>query len=190
MKKIINKTISAMSKGISISISAFLFTGINSVYAGTVTASPKTTATISSTCNLSVTNISFGNYNPAGGDVSTQGSINLLCTKGTSVSIGMERNPGVDTVNCPNYSLSFCYANGVRYMSDSASHALYYEIFASNNFSTSTVIPGPGWFTGNSYITTKATGATQSISFWGALSGNQWVNPGNYSDTVTAIVTY
>lgn len=166
----------------------FCFSNIN---AQTIlTTSTKTSAQINSTCTISATNINFGTYIPTNGDYTSQGTFNLLCTKGTSVSIGTERNPGVDTSNCPNLNLHFCYANGVRYMSDSKGNPLYYNLFQSSTMNSTTVIPGNSWYVGNSYITTKATGVIQNIPFFAGLAGGQYSSPGSYSDTVTATVNF
>lgn len=186
-----NQHINKITKTIiTILLTLIINTLSNQSFATTITASSKASAKINSFCTISATNINFGTYTPNNGDVVTQGTFNLLCTKGTSVSIGTERNPGVDTANCPNGNLSFCYANGVRYMNDGKGNALYYNLFQSSTLNSNTVIPGASWFVGNNYITTVATGFTQNIPFWAGLAANQYVPPGTYTDSVIVTVTY
>lgn len=155
-----------------------------------ITVNTKASAQMVSTCTISATNITFGTYIATNGDYTNQGTFSLLCTKGTSVSIGTERNPGVDTANCPSYTISFCYPNGVRYMSDGKGNVLYYNLFQSSTMNSNTVIPGNSWYVGNAYITAKATGVIQNIPFFAGLAGGQYSPPGSYSDTVTATVNF
>lgn len=80
---------------ISLSVLASLILGVNTLcsmsvaFAGTSTASPKATATISSSCQISAQSLSFGNLVLPLSAQSASTSMNVLCSKNASFNVGL-----------------------------------------------------------------------------------------------------
>ncbi|WP_261521698.1 spore coat protein U domain-containing protein [Burkholderia multivorans] len=158
-------------------------------FAGTISASNKTTATLAATCQLSVQNINFGTYNPNTGDVFAAGQINYQCTKNTNVTVQLNEQSGGWT--CTN---KYCFAGangqvGGRILSSTTGDKLLYNLFSSTSYSASTMLQGSN-YGGGTAGTFKADGTNQVMPIYGALAGGQWVSPGIYQETVTAIFNF
>lgn len=155
--------------------------------AESVTGSHKATATLSSACQISAQNLSFGQYNPASGDSFASSNLTFICTKGTNATIGIAANNKVQITNKYVYAESgLTYA---RYMANGG-NSLYYNLFQDSGFTK--VFGGSNWFifTGNARPTFVATGISQTVPIYAALSGGQYVVPGVYSENLSVSITY
>ena len=142
-------------------------------------------ATLSSTCQITATNLSFGTYNPTMGDFFATGSLNILCTKGTTATYGI--NVGNGGRYTGKYAVSYYGNLSSRFMTNNGNN-LFYNIFQDSSYST--VFGGFDWFAGLSKPSFVSTGITQTIPVYGAMGGAQYVVPGSYSDSVTAEVDF
>lgn len=158
-----------------------------SVYADTRTTNLKSTAVINKSCQLSASNISFAAYVPGQGDRFASGNLSVICTNGTSVTIGLSPNsggPASDKFAVREGASS--YAAYITYNTNK----LVYNLF--QDAAHTLVFGGPNWFLGtaNSRPTLIANGQMQNVPVYAAMSGSQFVAPGSYSDTVQAYITF
>jgi spore coat protein U-like protein len=160
----------------------FTFFLHNSVNAGTTTGATKATATIGKTCTISATNISFGTLNLSTTFNYANGTLQILCTKNTTYTIGMN----YATADTKGY-----YTNGkadTGLMTGSAhGDQIAYGIQPTNNFS------GASW---NAItVSGTATGQIQTMTMYGAAvlgytGYPTYPTPDNYSDNVSVTITY
>lgn len=129
-------------------------------------------AKINSTCTVSVLPIDFGTIKS--NSQNQQSTIlTSTCTKGTTFSIALSSGNSSDFSN--------------RYMnlsdnSDQLKYNIYFDAFYNN-------IIGDG---NNNTVTINdtGTGADQSYTLFGKTPTGQYVSPGNYSDLITATLSY
>jgi spore coat protein U-like protein len=163
-----------------------LIINISEANAGALTATTKTSATLQGFCSISTTSIAFGNI-AAQGTVQTiyapsQGNVQILCTKGTSYSIQL--NAGSNETN-----------SGRRLRGASSGDLIIYAICPTASFSgtwaTGQCSAG-AWFTDGSYnypINSTGTGSIQNFPAYGVIQTGYYT-PDNYSDSITATVSY
>lgn len=166
----------------------------DSAQAGTTTASTKATASINSSCIVSATNMNFGTITPAqSGSQTAAASVTTQCTKGTTYTIGL--NDG--SSGYINYSGTWSYLGYIRSMSASSGSQLLYNIFKDSAHTQ--VFGGPtAWGQSASQggqgtavmVTKTGTGAADVTNMYGVMSSNQFVTPGNYSDTIPVVVNF
>lgn len=170
---------------------------------GSITANAKTTATLASVCTISAQNVNFGQISlPVSAQTSTS-SMSVQCTKGSTYTISLAYGGVYGTGSSGTFEASSCYglqfpppscfysySNYYNYgkMSGAASgDSIAYSIQVPNN-------PSQVWNTGNYSYSSTGTGSNQSISIIANLvpsqTTNQFPTPDNYSDTVTATITY
>ena len=99
-----------------------------SMFAGTLTANNKATATLSSACTVQSDNLVFGTINPTG-DTFANGNITTLCTKGTAYKIGISLGSGGTGTS----TMKYAYSGYVRYMNGSVDK-LAYNIFRDSGY--------------------------------------------------------
>jgi spore coat protein U-like protein len=126
--------------------------------------------TVVSACTISATNLAFGTYTKA--LINSTSTISVTCTNTTTYNVGLSAGAGGSVTT--------------RKMPGPGGYSLGYKL-CSDGTSCST-----NW--GNTVGTdTKAgtgTGALQSLTVYGQLPAGQNVEAGNYTDTITATVTY
>jgi spore coat protein U-like protein len=138
----------------------------------TVTAQFSVTATEQAGCALSASSLNFGNY--SGTLISATSTISVTCTNGTTYNVGL--NAGTATGATVT----------TRKMTGPASAHLSYALYRNSTHTTN-------WGNTVGTDTTSGTGngATQSLPVYGQLAaGQSTTNPGIYSDTITATITY
>lgn len=129
------------------------------------------TATVQKACGLSATNLAFGNY--AGTLINSTAAISVTCTSTTTYNVGLNAGTasGATVTN--------------RSMTGPSSALLGYKLFRD-------VAHTQNW--GNTVGTnTEAgtgTGTVQSLTVYGQLPAGESAPPGNYTDTITATITY
>jgi spore coat protein U-like protein len=132
-------------------------------------------ATVIGACTITTTPVAFGSYNPlsaADNDVG-QGNLQIVCTTGSSPSIGL--NDGTDSPSA-----------GVRRMAGPGSNHLPYSLFSDLGRTSP-------W--GDTALTRVALG-TMALStpidraVYGRIPAQQNVAVGSYTDSVTATVNF
>lgn len=176
-------------KKTSLILSSLLLT--NTVIAGNMVSNNKATVTLSSSCVISSNNIIFGNYDPTQGDVFSTGSIITKCTKGTTYNLGITYGlVEVDNVNKYNvggYIDKMTLSGG--------SEILKYNIFqdeAHTKIFGNANTPGMNWGSWGSIVSVykTGTGIEQTTTMYAAMSGGQYVKPGNYSRSLSVSIYY
>jgi spore coat protein U-like protein len=148
--------------------------------AATQTSQFVVAATVPKNCLVSSTNLNFGTYTPAAGDVTGSSTVTVRCTAGTTFDVALSAGQ----------ELSFA----PRKMQDASFNELEYNLFTSNAYTT---------------VWGDATGATvkqngvgggmgvpQAVAYtvYGRLPDNaaNQLSPesNSYADTITVTVTY
>lgn len=129
------------------------------------------TATIQPTCSISAGAMNFGVY--AAAALRTNATITVNCTNSASWSLGL---------NAGTYAGA---TTTTRTMTGPSGGTLAYSLFSDGTYTSN-------W--GDSVgIDTRAgigTGNPQAVTVYGQVNANQQVNPGAYSDTIIATITY
>ncbi|NBV88470.1 MAG: SCPU domain-containing protein [Betaproteobacteria bacterium] len=142
--------------------------GMNPVWADTKTSSFQVGMSVSASCSLSASNLSFSNMptgTTAGSDAATD--ITVTCSQGTPYQVSLSQGQ--------NFSGMRRMLNGTSFIN----YELYSDPGRTNVWSTSQVVS----FTGN--------GASQSHTVFGRVPAGQSVpNTGAYADTIVATISY
>ena len=143
-------------------------------FAATTSTTLNVDATVTASCSVSSSALSFGNVDPAGGNVDSTGGITVTCTNGTD----WEATAGVGSGSGASYAS--------RRMSSGA-NLLNYNIY-TNAGRTNVWGDGTG---GTVTIANTGSGAAQNVTVYGRVpSGQTTAVPGAYDDTVAVTVTY
>ena len=159
--------------------------------ASSTTTTEKSTATLASSCIISSNDMTFGSIIPQlSGNIFSTGSVNTLCTKGTAWTVGF----GVSTSGHANISATWNIGGWTRQIKNTGSaNYLQYNIFQDSNhtkvFGNASTFGNMG-LGYNVMATGTGTGANQLISVYAAMGANQFVVPGNYSDTIPVTVSF
>ena len=133
------------------------------------------TSNVASSCTITALPVSFGSYVPTSAtDTTATGSVSVTCTKNASVSIALNAGTGTSATETG------------RTMSLASNTAMTYGLFADSGYATN-------WGTTAGAQTTTGTGLATPVTLtvYGKITKNQYlVGVGNYSDTITATVTY
>jgi spore coat protein U-like protein len=139
--------------------------------ASTATGSLINTATVLASCTVVGSTIAFGNYTST--QVDQTGNLAVLCTNGTSYTIGLDAGAGTGATT------------SVRKLSGSLggtlNYALYRDSGRTNNWG-STIGTDTQAGTGN--------GLLQNLTVYGRIASAQTPLAGVYTDTVTVTLTY
>jgi spore coat protein U-like protein len=161
-----------------VSAIALAAVSLGSHAAGTATSDLGVSASIAANCTISTSPVAFGAYDPITANktaaLNGTGSVTTTCTSGSAVTVtlGQGVNPVGDVDAAP-----------VRQMASGANRLAY---FLYSNTGRTTV-----W--GNTAPTGMAdtgTGATSTLTVYGAITANQNQPTGDYLDTVVATVTF
>jgi spore coat protein U domain-containing protein, fimbrial subunit CupE1/2/3/6 len=132
-------------------------------------------------CTISGTGVAFGTYIPSSpGPTDNTGTVTVTCTAlFQTVQYSIALNAGVNSGGS--------FAN--RRMSNGAAFLLY-QLYSD---STHTTIWGDG--TGGTVTVSDSYGCffcntSRNYTVFGRIPALQWVNPGLYSDTIVATVTF
>ncbi|MGJ0492552.1 Csu type fimbrial protein [Methylobacter sp.] len=160
---------------VKIAVIASLLLGGQAVQAATDDTTFQVTATVTESCNVTATDLAFGNYDPSLANTDNISTITVTCTKGSDYDIGL--NEGI--------------ASGAtvttRQMIDPVStDLLNYSLFSDSGRTTN-------W--GNTVSTdtvhvASALGTPEVHTVFGRIPTGQYVTAGSYSDTITVTVTY
>jgi spore coat protein U-like protein len=150
-------------------------------HAGTTTGANKATATWSSYCNISSTNVNFGAYTP--GSAGRTGKYGII--------------PGATTVTvmCTHKTPYNIY--GETYLSDETWHmtgatagntdVLQYAAWLASDYYSSWFGQG---YSGTNHISGTGTGINQNYTIYFGIYTQDYVTPDSYSDTYTLTLSY
>jgi len=157
---------------ISVATAAILLVSSAPVFASsTATGSLINTATVLASCTVVGSTIAFGNYTSS--QVDQTGNVAVLCTNGTSYTIGLDAGAGTGATTTVR-KLSGSLGGTLNY-------ALYRDSGHTNNWG-STIGTDTQAGTGN--------GLLQNLTVYGRIAGSQTPLAGVYTDTVTVTLTY
>jgi spore coat protein U-like protein len=141
--------------------------------AATATTTFQVTATVLSVCSVSATNLAFGNYDASAAlPTDASSTVTVTCTPSETYDLGLDAGVGAGATVA------------VRRMTNGA-NTLDYSLFQDAGRATvwgETIGTDTQAGTGN--------GAGQAFTVYGRIPTAQYVAAGNYSDTITATVTY
>lgn len=137
--------------------------------AATATATFGVSAAVQATCLISTTPLAFGSY--SGVLIDTQSTITVTCTNTTTYNVGLNAGGGGSVSN--------------RQMSAGGADKLNYSISRDSGRTSNW-----GSTLGTDTVSGTGNGLTQTLNVYGRLPSGQFVTPGEYSDTITATITY
>jgi spore coat protein U-like protein len=142
-----------------------------SASATTATATFAVSTTVTNSCTISAAALTFAAYTGALDQAST--TLTVKCTNNGDYSVAL--NQGSTTGGTVTTRLM---ANG--------SYTLGYSLYTSNAYST---IWGDG--SGSTQtVSGVGTGANQTLTVYGQIPANEATTSGNYTDTITATISY
>jgi spore coat protein U-like protein len=132
------------------------------------------TATVLASCQVTASDLDFGNYAAtSGADTTADTTIDVTCTNGTHYTIALDGGSVAQDV-------------AARAMSDGNAHSLSYGLYTSAAFTTA-------WGDGTGATATVSgtgDGTAQPTTVFGRLPAGQYVPAAPYSDHITVTVTY
>ncbi|MBN3800322.1 spore coat protein U domain-containing protein [Burkholderia sp. Ac-20392] len=131
------------------------------------------TANVINNCNISATNVSFGTASVLSGALAATGSITAQCTNGDAWKVALNGGSSGSVT--------------ARHMQRSGGggtigYGLYTDAARSIAWGD-----GTG---GSSTVTGVGTGTSQVVTVYGAVPAQTTPAPGNYSDTITATISF
>ncbi len=151
--------------------SLILLCTINRAQASTATTTFGVSATVQSTCLISATSLAFGTY--TGTAVNSTSTVSVTCTNTTTYNVGL------------NAGLASGATVTTRKMTGPSSSLLAYSLYSDSARSVNW-----GQTVGTDTVSGTGNGSAQSLTVYGLLPAAQYVNPGSYTDTITATITY
>ncbi|MCA8493250.1 Csu type fimbrial protein [Burkholderia arboris] len=131
------------------------------------------TANVINNCNISATNVSFGTASVLSGTLTATGSITAQCTNGDAWKIALD---GGSTGNVTARGMQRSGGGGT------INYGLYTDAARSIAWGD-----GTG---GSSTATGVGTGTSQVVTVYGAVPAQTTPAPGNYSDKITATISF
>ncbi|WGY69552.1 spore coat U domain-containing protein [Burkholderia cepacia] len=131
------------------------------------------TANVVNNCNISATNVSFGTASVLSGALTATGSITAQCTNGDAWKIALNGG-GTGSVTARQMQRS---GGG-----GTINYGLYTDAARSIAWGDGT--------SGSSTVTGVGTGTSQVVTVYGAVPAQTTPAPGNYSDTITATISF
>lgn len=141
-------------------------------YTDTISSSTKSftvTAVVQASCDFSANALAFGTY--TGALLNATSSLTIQCTNTTAYTVGL--NAGTST-GAAVTSRMLTGPGGMK-----LAYSLFYDSGHTQNWGlTSNTVAGTG------------NGTAQTLSVYGQIPGGTSANPGTYSDTITATISY
>lgn len=141
----------------------------------TTTTTFQVTASVSAQCSVTATDLAFGAVNPLGGAVDQTSTINVLCTKNTAFTVGLNAGTVSGTTIADRLM-----ANGAAVMR--------YQLYSNSTRTTVWGNSAGTWMSGAG----QGMGTSQPLTVYGRVpSGQTNLAVGNYAEpTITVTVTY
>jgi spore coat protein U-like protein len=144
---------------------------LSSAVAATATTTFSVTAEVVTTCNITSTNMAFGSY--SGLLLNSTATLNATCSTGTPYTIGLNAGTGTGATVAVR-KMKGPAAEELNYtLSQDAAHTINW----GNTIGTDTV-PGTG------------NGAVQPHTVFGQIPASQFIQAGEYSDTITVTLSF
>lgn len=128
-------------------------------------------ATVQGSCTVIANDLTFGAYDPSGGNLDVTTTIDVTCSNGTGYEVGL--NGGTTTGNVAARAMTAAGVNLSYSLFRDASRTLNWEDLLSGNTVTGT-----------------GDGTSQPNTVYGRVPGSQFIATGTYNDTVTATVEF
>ena len=144
-------------------------------YTDTISSATRTftvTATVQAACTLSATSLAFGTY--SGVLLNSTSALSVTCTNSTTYNVGLNAGTasGATVTN--------------RSMKGPGSALLGYKMFRNSGRTLNW-----GNTVGSDTVARTGSGSVQGLTVYGQIPAGQFASPpGNYSDTITATITY
>jgi spore coat protein U-like protein len=161
----------------NLAIIALLLTATSALADGQASAKMDVSALVSPNCRMTLTALSFGNYDPLGANASQEldatATLSLTCTRNSAATIAMDlgQNPAF---------------GGLSRRLASGDQRLDYQIYRD-------AARTQAWSAGTSalrYVSTTGITSTNQLTVYGRIPPGQEVASGTYSDVVTATVDF
>ena len=141
--------------------------------ASTATSTMAVSATVVSSCTVSTTPMSFGNYNNT--LLTSTATVTATCSNTTPYNVGL--NAGTAS--------GATVTTRAMFVSGTPSVVLNYGLYSNSGHTTNW-----GMTVGTDTVTGTGNGSAQAITVYGQIPAGQLVAPGSYTDTITATITY
>jgi spore coat protein U-like protein len=146
--------------------------GATSSSAATASANMTVTATVQATCVVSANALAFGTYTGSQLDGST--TLSVTCTNTTPYTVALDAG---------TYSGA---TTSTRRLTGSVSgSSLGYQLYSNAGRTTAW-----GSDDGTDTVAGTGNGSAQTLNVYGRITTAQYPDPGSYSDTVVATLTY
>lgn len=156
---------------------AIVFGGLLSASGGqaaTVSDTMSVSANVLSVCVVNAGDMVFGNVDPTSGSAVDQtASISVLCTKGTSFTVGLNAGTASGATVTSRHMIGGTGQLG---------YALYRDAARTANWGNT-----PGTDTPAAQV---AASTASTLTVYGRIPGGQNVTAGSYADTITVTVNY
>jgi spore coat protein U-like protein len=140
-------------------------------FAATASTTFQVTATVSATCSISASDLTFGTYSGAQLDGST--TLSVTCTNSTAYNVGLNAGNGAGAT-----------VSG-RKMTGPSSATLDYALFQDSSHTINW-----GNTPGTDTKSGTGNGSAQSLTVFGRVAASQFPAPGAYSDTISATINF
>ena len=137
----------------------------------TSTTAFNVSATVQATCLISATDLAFGTY--TGSAIDATSTISVTCTNTTAYNVGLDAGTGSGALVSS------------RKMTGPSAATLNYALFSNSARSSNW-----GNTVGTDTVSGTGNGNAQTLTVYGRVAASQYVQPGAYSDTITATVYY
>ncbi len=158
-------------------VASLLALSAPSLFAASITASMDVSATVTGNCRVSVTNLSFGDYDPLGAhtlsSLDASATLDLLCTKDLAVVVSLDQGQHPASTR------------SVRQLEMGTNH-LDYQLYRDP---ARQAIWAEGEF-GERVAGTGLVSSPVAVTVFGRIPGGQVVPAGAYTDVVTARVDF
>jgi len=165
------RIISSKSALLTLGMLALGLTALPASATTTVTTTFGVSATVQGTCLISATAMAFGTY--TGIAATSTSTVTATCTNTTPYNVGFSAGLGSGATVT------------TRKMTGPSSAVLSYGLYSDSGRSVNW-----GQTVGTDTFTGTGNGSAQAITVYGALPASQYVNPGAYSDTITASIIF
>lgn len=172
-----------VSKSVKLaSVLAFCLVGLSAIapaFAGSDSDNVAVSASVSASCTIAASALSFGAYDPIGANAASpldaQADLTVQCTNGAAASVVLDlgQNTNGGSADDPK-----------RQMSDGGSNFMSYDLFSDAGHTT---IWGNST---NSDVAYTGTGASEALTMFGRIPAGQNLPAGSYADTVLATINF
>ena len=150
--------------------------------AGTASGTASVSATVANNCVFGTNSVAFGNYDAVSanktGALTANGTVNITCTQGDAYAISADAGAnGAHAASGFTRAMSYTSGGG-----SPTTYYLSYELYTDSGLTTV-------WNDTNTLGGT-GSGASQAITFYGAVGAGQSAPAAAYSDTVNLNVTF